>query len=61
MRILTRYIWKEVLSHALLGGVLFTFILIMKYLGQLLEMAARNSASMGSVAKTVQPPVVLTE
>jgi LPS export ABC transporter permease LptG/LPS export ABC transporter permease LptF len=51
VRILTRYIWKEVLSHALLGGVLFTFILIMKYLGQLLEMAARNSASMGSVAK----------
>jgi LPS export ABC transporter permease LptG/LPS export ABC transporter permease LptF len=51
VRILTRYIWKEVLSHALLGGVLFTFILLMKYLGQLLEMAARNSASMGSVAK----------
>ncbi len=51
MRLFTRYIWKEVLSHALLGGALFTFILIMKYLGQLLEMAARNSASLGSVAK----------
>jgi LPS export ABC transporter permease LptG/LPS export ABC transporter permease LptF len=51
VRILTRYIWKEVLSHALLGGALFTFILVMKYLGQLLEMAARNSASLGSVAK----------
>jgi LPS export ABC transporter permease LptG/LPS export ABC transporter permease LptF len=51
VRILTRYIWHEVLSHALLGGALFTFILIMKYLGQLLEMAARNSASLGSVAK----------
>ena len=45
MRIFTRYIWKEVLSHALLGRELFTFILSMKYLGQLLEMAARNSAS----------------
>ncbi len=51
MRLFTRYIWHEVLSHALLGGALFTFILFMKYLGQLLEMAARNSASMGSVAK----------
>ncbi len=51
MRIFTRYIWHEVLSHALLGGALFTFILFMKYLGQLLEMAARNSASLGSVAK----------
>jgi LPS export ABC transporter permease LptG/LPS export ABC transporter permease LptF len=51
VRLFTRYIWQEVLSHALLGGALFTFILIMKYLGQLLEMAARNSASLGSVAK----------
>ena len=44
MRIFTRYIWNEVLSHAFLGGALFTFILYMKYVGQLLEMAARNSA-----------------
>ena len=50
MRIFTRYIWHEVLSHALLGGALFTFILSMKYLGQLLEMAARNSASLAIVA-----------
>jgi LPS export ABC transporter permease LptG/LPS export ABC transporter permease LptF len=51
VRLFTRYIWHEVLSHALLGGALFTFILFMKYLGQLLEMAARNTASLGSVAK----------
>ena len=51
MRLFTRYVWHEVLSHALLGGSLFTFILFMKYLGQLLEMAARNTASLGSVAK----------
>jgi len=51
VRLFTRYIWHEVLSHAFLGGALFTFILFMKYLGQLLEMAARNSASLGSVAK----------
>jgi LPS export ABC transporter permease LptG/LPS export ABC transporter permease LptF len=51
VRLFTRYIWSEVISHALLGGALFTFILFMKYIGQLLEMAARNSASMGSVLK----------
>ncbi len=51
MRIFTRYIWNEVLSHALIGGALFTFILYMKNIGELLEMAARNSASLGSVAK----------
>lgn len=51
MRILTRYIWSEVLSHAMIGGALFTFILLMKDLGQLLEMAVRNSASLGGVAE----------
>jgi len=51
VRIFTRYIWNEVLSHALLGGALFTFILFMKNLGQLLEMAARNTASLGGVAQ----------
>jgi LPS export ABC transporter permease LptG/LPS export ABC transporter permease LptF len=51
VRIFTRYIWKEVISHAFIGGALFTFILYMKYIGQLLGMAARNSASLGSVAK----------
>jgi LPS export ABC transporter permease LptG/LPS export ABC transporter permease LptF len=49
VRILTRYIWSEVLSHALIGGTLFTFILFMKELGQLLEMAVRNSSSIGGV------------
>jgi LPS export ABC transporter permease LptG/LPS export ABC transporter permease LptF len=51
VRLFTRYIWNEVISHAFLGGALFTFILFMKYVGQLLEMAARNSASLGSVLK----------
>jgi LPS export ABC transporter permease LptG/LPS export ABC transporter permease LptF len=51
VRIFTRYIWNEVVSHALIGGALFTFILFMKNLGQLLEMAARNTASLGGVAE----------
>ncbi len=61
MRIFTRYIWNEVMSHALLGGALFTFILFMKYIGVLLEMAARNSASMGSVVQIflfMLPPIL---
>jgi LPS export ABC transporter permease LptG/LPS export ABC transporter permease LptF len=51
VRIFTRYIWNEVLSHAFLGGALFTFVLFMKNIGDLLEMAVRNSASLGGVAK----------
>ncbi len=50
MRILTRYILKEVLSHALLGGALFTFVLFMRDLPSLLELVVRNSASLGVVA-----------
>jgi LPS export ABC transporter permease LptG/LPS export ABC transporter permease LptF len=51
VRILTRYILKEVLSHALLGGVLFTFVLLMPNLPSLMELIVRNSASLGIVAK----------
>ncbi|WP_446744126.1 LPS export ABC transporter permease LptG [Silvibacterium acidisoli] len=51
MRILTRYILKEVLSHAFLGGALFTFVLFMPQLPQLLEMMVRNSSSAGTVAE----------
>ena len=51
MRILTRYILREVLSHGLLGGVLFTFVLFMKELGPLLELAVRNSASSSTVGE----------
>ena len=51
MRILTRYILKEVLSHALLGGVLFTFVLLMPNLPSLMELIVRNSASLGIVGK----------
>ena len=38
MRIFTRYILREVLSHALLGGALFTFVLFMRDLGKILEL-----------------------
>ncbi len=51
MRILTRYILKEIASHALLGVVLFTFIIFMRDLGRLLELIVRNSAPLPSVAE----------
>ncbi len=45
MRIFTRYILREVTGYALLGGVLFTFILFMRYLLPLMELAVRGVAS----------------
>ena len=53
MRILTRYILREIVSHALLGGFLFTFVLFTRDLGHLLELVIRNSSSVGSVAQIV--------
>jgi LPS export ABC transporter permease LptG/LPS export ABC transporter permease LptF len=51
VRILTRYILREVLSHGILGGVIFTFVLFMKELGPLLELAVRNSTSTSTVGE----------
>jgi len=51
VRILTRYILKEVSSHALLGIALFTFIIFMRDLGRLLELIVRNSAPLPSVGE----------
>ena len=45
MRIFTRYILREIIGYALLGGVLFTFILFMRYLLPLMELAVRGVAS----------------
>ncbi|HEX3661943.1 MAG TPA: LPS export ABC transporter permease LptG [Acidobacteriaceae bacterium] len=53
MRILTRYILNEVLSHALIGGVIFTFVLFIRYLPSLLELVVRNSSALRSVVEIV--------
>ncbi len=45
MRILTRYILGEIISHALIGCALFTFILFMPNLPRILEIVVRNSSS----------------
>jgi LPS export ABC transporter permease LptF/LPS export ABC transporter permease LptG len=51
MRILTRYILREVTAHALIGVVVFTFVLFTRDLGQILELVVRNSAPLPSVAQ----------
>jgi len=64
VRILTKYILREVLSHALLGGVLFTFVLFMRDLGHILELLVRGSASLPTVAEvffyTLPTTLILT-
>ena len=49
MRILTRYILGEILSHTLIGCAVFTFILFMRDLSHILEMVVRNSSTFTSV------------
>ena len=51
MRIFTRYILKEVLSHGLIGASVFTFVIFMRDVGRLLELVVRNSAPVPSVAE----------
>jgi LPS export ABC transporter permease LptG/LPS export ABC transporter permease LptF len=53
VRILTRYITGEILSHAVIGGVIFTFILFMKELPHILEMVVHNSSTFVSVFEVV--------
>jgi LPS export ABC transporter permease LptG/LPS export ABC transporter permease LptF len=62
MRILTRYILGEVVSHALIGAAVFTFVLFTRDLGRILELVVRNSAPLPSVAQIFffTVPVALT-
>ncbi len=62
MRILTRYILGEVVSHALIGVAVFTFVIFTRDLGRILELVVRNSAPLPSVAEIFffTVPVALT-
>jgi LPS export ABC transporter permease LptG/LPS export ABC transporter permease LptF len=51
VRILRRYILNEVISHALIGGALFTFILFMRPLTDILGVIVRESASLASMGE----------
>ena len=53
MRILTRYILGEILSHTLIGCALFTFILLMKELPKILDTVVRNSSTFSTVMEVV--------
>ena len=53
MRIFTRYILREITGYALLGGVLFTFILFMRYLLPLMELVVRGVASPTDVVRLI--------
>src|SRR5215469_8045715 len=48
MRILDRYVLGEVSSHALIGTLIFTFVIYTRELGQILELVVRNSAPLPS-------------
>jgi len=62
MRILTRYILREVTAHALIGAAIFTFVLFTHDLGRILELVVRASAPLPSVAEVFffTVPVALT-
>src|SRR5579875_2530723 len=45
LSILTRYILREIIGYALLGGLLFTFVLLLRYLLPLLELFVRGIAT----------------
>jgi LPS export ABC transporter permease LptG/LPS export ABC transporter permease LptF len=51
VRIFTRYILKEVLSHGLIGASVFTFVVFMRDVSRILELVVRNSAPVPSVAE----------
>jgi LPS export ABC transporter permease LptF/LPS export ABC transporter permease LptG len=62
MRILTRYILREVTAHALIGVAIFTFVLFTRDLGHILELVVRASAPLPSVAEifSFTVPLALT-
>lgn len=61
MRILSRTVFREVLTSALLGGVLFTFILFLQKLEKPLEILVRGSATparVGYLLLLILPPTL---
>jgi LPS export ABC transporter permease LptF/LPS export ABC transporter permease LptG len=50
MKLLSRYIFREIISSALLGTVLFTFVLFLQRIGKFFEILVRGATPPGSVA-----------
>jgi LPS export ABC transporter permease LptG/LPS export ABC transporter permease LptF len=57
MRILTRYIFKEIFFHALLGLLVFTFVIFIRHIGHLLELVVRHSLQSTSILTLFILPV----
>jgi LPS export ABC transporter permease LptF/LPS export ABC transporter permease LptG len=57
MRILTRYILREISSHFLLGLLVFTFVIFVRQLGSLLELVVRHNVPLRDVATLFLLPV----
>jgi len=57
MRILTRYILKEIFSHSLLGLLIFTFVIFIRHLGQLLELVVRHNLPVTSMLTLFLLPI----
>jgi len=53
MRILDRYIVREIFRHAFLGLVVFTFVLFVPQLVRLMELLVRHSGSGAQIAKLI--------
>ncbi len=60
MRILFRYILREVFFSSLIGTLLFTFVLFLKAVGPLIELLIRPSGSTGDVVQLFLLAVVQT-
>jgi len=62
MRLLDRYIGREVASHAVLGLAVFTFVFFIPQLVRLMDLVVRHSGGVGTVALLflcVLPPVLV--
>ncbi|MGH9407048.1 MAG: LptF/LptG family permease [Terriglobia bacterium] len=57
MKILTRYISKEVASHSLLGLLIFTFVIYFPKLNRLVELVVRRDLSVSSLALLFLAPI----
>jgi len=57
MRILTRYILKEVFAHSLIGLAVFSFVLYLRPLGRVLELVARRNIPASNVLSLFLMPL----
>lgn len=64
MGTLGRKVFREIIGAALLGAVLFSFVLFLQRIGQLFELLVRSSASLSTVIGLfllVLPPTLANE